>query len=324
MSARLTPTEIDTAALAHLGRAALAKLEARLARVETAIARGVPLALVYAVLARNFDATLEPVVHVERWIEERPDGIQVLRSGLGLGKSVALTVYAIATGATWVRASEVAQWTFADQGAQIERWVSYPDLVIDEVGGQGTTSPIEATRLAIVLLERWTRSRPTAISTNLSRRAFAEVFDGVDDEKASRILDRIVERGDWRDCKGASRRGQPADVASGRRRLEDWRRLARLVDVVGLAASGYDVEDLDAPTGPKAKLAALLDVRPAALTAARRELAAEAKRIADDAAPFLKRWAEEAEQARREQRAAADSVRELVTRHVTRHTEDRP
>lgn len=312
MTAKLTATQIDTSALALLGRAHLAKIEARLGRVERALQRGVPLALVDAVLAPDFDARLEPVVHVQRWAEERPDGIQVLRAGLGVGKSVGATVYAIATGAHWVRASEVAAWTFADQGARSQAWIDAPDLVIDEVGGQGSVSSVEATRIAIVLLERWARGRPTLVTTNLARRAFAEVYDGADDDQTSRILDRIAERGDWRDCKGPSRRKAPADVKAGRRRLEDWRRLANLVDRVELAASGYEVPGIDDDDGPKVRLAAIIGAKPNELAAARREIDARAQREAAFVAPFLARWEAELRQEQGERAATTDTIRGLL------------
>ena len=314
----MNPADIDTAALARLGSQAFAKIEERHGRVERALSNGVPLALVCAVLAPDFDAALEPVVHARRWIDEKPDGIQVLRAGLGVGKSVAAAMYAIATGAMWVQASDVARWTFESQGLAIARWCSFPDLVIDEIGGQGTTSPVEAGRLSQVVLERWARGRSTLLTTNLAKRAFAEVYDGTTDLALSRTLDRIAERGDWQDCKGPSRRTAPADTKAGRRRLEDWRKLAALVDVVQLAASGFDVDGLDDPAGPKAKLAALLCATPDDITAARAAIAEEARKVADFAAPFLAKWEAEREQARAEQRVATDGVRELVLRHIAR------
>lgn len=314
MTAKLTPAEIDTAALAHVGRKRFEKISDKLLQLEQALARGVPLALVCTILAPDFDATAEPIAIAKRWAAEKRDGIQVLRSGLGVGKSVGAAYYAISTGAHWVSASDVAGWTYQDQGEHTRRWVSFPSLVIDEVGGQGTTSPVEAGRLSVVMLSRWAAGLPTTITTNLARGAFAEVYDGADDESISRTLDRIAERGQWCDLRGTSRRKAPADAKAGRRRLEDWRRLRGLVDVVTLAASGFEVDRLDADDGPKAALAALLGATVDDLEAARDELDAAAARITAYAAPFLARWAEEREQAGREQHAAEALIREQLAR----------
>lgn len=307
-----TPT-IDPAALAQLARRRLDAIAGRIERVERALIHGVPLALVHAVLAPDFDAKAPAVRIAERWITERPQGLQVLRGGLGTGKSVGAAVYAIATGARWVSASEVASWTYADQGARSARWVEAPDLVIDEVGGQGTTSPVEAGRLALVILARWTALRPTLLTSNLARTAFASVYDGALAEAHSRILDRLRERGDWQDVKGASRRAKPADLEAGRKRFEDWRRLVRLVDAVELAAAGYEVEGLAETT---ARLAALIQATPEEMAEATAAIADRQQRMDDFARPYLQRWAEERAERDAETEQQLDAMRALIMRHV--------
>lgn len=300
----------DVDALVEIGRVVVERRAAQLERVEVALRQRVPLDLVHATLAPDFDASAPAVVEARRWVDAGNRGLLCLAGRVGTGKSLGLAVWAIATGALWVNAAEVSTWQL-DAAEKTRRWSDAPALAIDELGGQGSTGDREVARLAVVLAARWGAGRPTAISTNLSRVTVARLFDDARPEE-SRLMDRIRERGAWAQIGGESRRGAPADVVAGQQRLERWRRIAKLVDRLSSAVAR--LED-DAHVHVHA-LAKLLGVTKAQLEQARAALDKRADHNAAKADALLEQWRTEAEIARAAAEAAGEDPPTPIAGHV--------
>lgn len=312
MTTQETRIPVDVEALAELGRDRVARNAAKLEQIETAIRQGVPEALIYACLAPDFDRGAQGVVAAVRWADTGAQGILVLDGKVGRGKSVAACRWAVRTGARWVTAAEVSTWDWDAATEQTRIWTEAPYLVVDELGGQGSTGEREVARLAVILAARWARLRPTLVTTNMRKVDFARVYDDAS-ERDSRLVDRIVERGEWLTLGGPNRRTNPAALEQGRQRLLGWRRLETMVATVTAIADGYERADKDTAIQ---RLVDALAVTDEQLAEARAKLDARAQYCSEFAAPYLEAWEREAAEDKRQRRASADAVRSVIARYL--------
>lgn len=163
-----------------------------------------------------------------RWAARRRGGIAVFSGGVGVGKTIAAAWYACRARAHWASAPALGLAPHARAASELDRLRSAHALVLDEVGGAGTTAPHAVDRIAALLIARHEDARPTVVTTNLDRAEFARLYDGAVDPSQSRLLDRVAEDGRWCEIPGPSRRSAP--VQPGAARLEDARDLVRWVD----------------------------------------------------------------------------------------------
>lgn len=176
---------------------------------------------------------------VRRWAAQRRRGLFVLSGPLSTGKTVAAADYACRTGAEWVAAATLGLMPHGRAWGELERLRGVDALVLDEVGGQGTTTPHAVDRIASLLSWRFADFRPTVITTNLNRADFAEVYDGVKNPAQSRLLERVREAGQWHTATGPNMRDKPvedAQLIEGR--VDLARSFVRLMVRVEAMASG--------------------------------------------------------------------------------------
>lgn len=164
-------------------------------RFESALRRGVPERPLLAVLHSQADPC-EAWKAVGRWRTGR--GLYALSGPVGTGKTVAAVRWAAFTRAAWVPACDAVSHTLQ------ERLGQEPALVIDELGGHGSSSSLAVERIGATLSKRHAERKPTLITTNLNREDFGRLFDG--DAHSSRILDRLDEDGEWAVCMTRMRR----------------------------------------------------------------------------------------------------------------------
>lgn len=174
------------------------------------------------------------------WAAKRRTGIVVLSGPVGTGKTVAAAWYACKARASWCAAPMLGLASHAVAHADLERLRREPALVLDEVGGQGTTTAHAIDRIATLLSQRHGDMRPTIVTTNLDRDDFAMAFDGVG-RTQSRLLDRVAEDGRWCVVAGPSRRSTPVEIARGK--VDDAREFVRLVEHATAVVAGGDPQD---------------------------------------------------------------------------------
>ena len=134
------------------------------------------------------------------WAKERRVGTLVLSGPVGRGKTVAAARYALSTTAAWCHAPLLALHDWGGAAKRVHALIDAHHLVLDELGGAGTTSGPAVARIASVLSARHAACRPTVVTTNLPQAEFARIYDGTDDLAASRLLDRINDSGSWVFC----------------------------------------------------------------------------------------------------------------------------
>ena len=130
----------------------------------------------------------------------RRTGILVLSGAVGVGKSVAAARYALDTGARWAQATALGQEEYSRAARLVQRLIKAPCLVLDEVGGPGSTTPAAIARVSEVLVQRHAAGRPVVVTTNLDIDEIGMAYDGVRSDE-SRLADRIRENGAYVECR---------------------------------------------------------------------------------------------------------------------------
>jgi hypothetical protein len=201
-------------------------------RYHLALRRGIPERALLVVLHGA-------VERGEAWSAVTPwltgGGLYVLSGPRGTGKTVAAVRWAASTSAHWVAAS--VAWE-ADRQDELR---SARALVIDEVGGHGSTSDVAVQRLGALLSGRHADRLATMLTMNLDRVAFGNLIDG--DHRRSRILDRLDEEGGWQTI---TQRMRPKDSPPSWKRIEEATALERLWARVERVASGHELPDVEA------------------------------------------------------------------------------
>lgn len=227
--------------------------------VDSLVASGAPL--------RALMVALAPTDQLERnrwyqtaaqWARERHSGILMLVGDPGMGKSIAAARYVLSEntmrrGVAWVQAGSLGMDDFAEANRRLRRLTRVPCLVLDELGGQGSTSRVAVERIANLITDRHGASRPTVITTNKDQEQIAAIYDAVEAQKGekasdrSRIMDRVREGGCYLVCKreeGSFRRsGQGASPDSRSNRYRIAQRGVHLFEL--LSAGSTDDKLLD-------------------------------------------------------------------------------
>lgn len=196
------------------------------------LASNVPRRALLATMSGALDKSRPALRWAHRWAQENRSGILVLAGQPGTGKTVAAAWYAARTRAHWLSAPELGSAPYAEAGKIAARARAVPALVLDEVGGQGTTTDAAVDRIATLIADRFARMLPTVVTTNLDQGSFARLYDGVDDLDLSRLVDRVRESGHWLDVTHESLRGSPVELTT--KAIDDARRLAQLVELAEL------------------------------------------------------------------------------------------
>jgi len=227
--------------------------------VDSLVASGAPL--------RALMVALAPTEELERnrwyqtaaqWARERHSGILMLVGDPGVGKSIAAARYVLSEdtrrrGVAWVQAGSLGMDDFAEANRRLRRLIRVPCLVLDELGGQGSTGRVAVERLGNLITERHGAGRPTVITTNKDKEQIAAIYDAVEPQKGerasdrSRIMDRVREGGCYLVCKreeGSFRRsGNGASPDSRANRYRIAKRGAYLFELLG--AGSVDSKLLD-------------------------------------------------------------------------------
>ncbi len=213
-------------------------------KFESLVRAGVPRRALEAADCPEVERTKALIAAIS-WATEAKQETLALSGLVGTGKTVAAARFALSVRATWCHAPLLGLDEYAKASRRIEDLIDAPHLVIDEVGGQGTTRPHAVARIAAVLSARYASRRPTVLTTNLSATEFAKVYDGVPLER-SRLVDRIREGGSWILCErpqGEAPSFRATGGLSARSRYEHARRLLRLVELA--QAGSADESSLD-------------------------------------------------------------------------------
>lgn len=133
------------------------------------------------------------------WAKNCREGTLVLSGSVGRGKTVAAARYALSTMSAWCHAPLLALDEWSKAAKRIDALLTAQHLVVDEVGGPGTTSGMAVARLSAILSSRHAAGKPTLITTNLPESEFARIYDGVKADE-SRLIDRINDAGSWVSC----------------------------------------------------------------------------------------------------------------------------
>lgn len=136
----------------------------------------------------------DSTVALDAWHETRTKPWLVLSGPTGCGKSVAVAQMLWTHGGRFVRSDEVVRLfssMFGDQYEQQQKLRDLPLLVIDDVGGE-----LDAARMLPALLDlldsrKSARSRPTIVTTNLSKKEFAARYAN------ERLMSRMAESVQW-------------------------------------------------------------------------------------------------------------------------------
>jgi hypothetical protein len=145
---------------------------------------------------------------------------------------------AVERGEAW---SAVTPWLTGGGLYVLSELRSARALVIDEVGGHGSTSDVAVQRLGALLSGRHADRLATMLTMNLDRVAFGNLIDG--DHRRSRILDRLDEEGGWQTI---TQRMRPKDSPPSWKRIEEATALERLWARVERVASGHELPDVEA------------------------------------------------------------------------------
>lgn len=154
-------------------------------------------------LASAWSYDLEPCIALTAaidWAKAKHHGTLVLSGSVGRGKTVAAARYALSTMAAWCHAPLLALDEWSSAAKRVEALLESHHLVMDEVGGPGTTTGMAVARISAILSARHAAERPTIVTTNLPEQEFAKIYDGVESSK-SRLIDRINDAGSWITCK---------------------------------------------------------------------------------------------------------------------------
>ncbi|MGH1343835.1 MAG: hypothetical protein ACRBN8_19920 [Nannocystales bacterium] len=204
--------------------------EGRVSRFEALANAGAPrreLAAAWAYDLESCDA-LDAAIG---WAKEQRTGMLILSSSVGLGKTTAAARYALTTTAAWCHAPLLALDEWASAAKRVQSMLEAQHLVIDEIGGPGTTSGMAVARISAILSARHAAERPTVVTTNLPESRFAQVYDGVKPDE-SRLVDRVNDGGSWVSCKRAREQGSYR-VSGGcdytKNRYEDASRALKLL-----------------------------------------------------------------------------------------------
>lgn len=178
------------------GRSRRERWDGLVSRFNALVAAGAPMRELSA--AWSYD--LEPcraLTAAVCWSQDKRQGTLVLGGRVGMGKTVGAARYALSTSAAWCHAPLLAlhDWTTADK--RVQALIDAHHLVLDEVGGAGTTVGPAVPRIAAVLTARHAACRPTLVTTNLSQVEFARTYDDAPKPEHSRLLDRICDAGSW-------------------------------------------------------------------------------------------------------------------------------
>lgn len=222
------------------------KVRPRIERVEQLMRMGMPELQVLALMC-DLDTSAKAIMAAERIAKQRW-GLFVFAGPLGTGKSLGAAAWAQLVTAHWMTAEQIGNLPPIDIANAIARLVNLPALVIDEVGGQASTSERAASLIGAVLTRRHAACRPTLVTTNMQQETFAEHLDGVHAQgnrtaaSQSRICDRIVEQGEWIVVGGKSRRSAPLPIEAKREQLKKWRKLVHLAEVCDDVARGVQFD----------------------------------------------------------------------------------
>jgi len=134
------------------------------------------------------------------WANDARNGMLVLSGAVGRGKTVAAARYALSTSAAWCHAPLLALDEWSTAAKRVERFLGARHLVIDEIGGPGTTNGTAVARISGILTARHAAARPTVVTTNLSEQEFARIYDGTKNTNESRLVDRVGGSGSWTVC----------------------------------------------------------------------------------------------------------------------------
>lgn len=223
------------AALAFLAYDRAEEARELLLRFDEAHKSGVPLRTLYALASHQIDQRSAAVVAAKKW-KERRSGILVLAGPVGAGKSVGAGLWASYSGASWRAAAALNV-----RDTDVRQLIELSALVLDEVGGPGSTTAMAIERTAHILARRFEAMRPTLVTTNLNRDDLARTIDKARARNESRLLDRVNEDGEWIDCKGTSRRTDgDAVIRAGEERIGNMRRLERLASYADSMARAAD------------------------------------------------------------------------------------
>lgn len=211
------------------------------AMFEAMVSTEIPRRALSLALSGTLDRKAHAIQCADGWasaVKSGAGGIYVLAGPVGTGKTVAAAWWACRVRSEWVSASALGLLPHVKASERIFRLIRAPALVLDDVGGQGTTSPHAVDRLATLIRERHADMRPTLITTNLAPSAFADVYDGTDDPGASRLLDRMRESGAWEAVLGGSRRETRDDPSPAR--VDQARAFVACLEEVEAVSHGSD------------------------------------------------------------------------------------
>lgn len=132
---------------------------------------------------------------VDKWDDDRIRPWLVLSGPTGCGKSVAVAklLWSKQFG-SFVRADEIVRLfssMFGEQYEAMQKLRERPLLVVDDVGGELDDKRMLPALLDLLDTRKSARSTPTIITTNLSKREFAERY------KNDRLMSRMAESVHW-------------------------------------------------------------------------------------------------------------------------------
>jgi hypothetical protein len=232
------PQDIATALVAEATESGRIERERQIAERYARLEKTpIPRRALLVAVSGRVEAT-EAIKIASDWAGRRYAGIVAYSGPVGTGKTVAAAWYACRSGAEWASAPLLGLASHAKAHAEVERLAAAPALVLDEVGGQGTTSPHAVDRISALLSLRHASMRPTVLTTNLDRPDFSRLYDGVDDPDRSRLLDRIREDGRWFTVAGETRRAAPVELLNGR--IDQARLFVGLYEAADVLARGDD------------------------------------------------------------------------------------
>lgn len=198
----MTPAE-RARGLRVLAEAPSAKWRDIVSVVESLVASGAPRRALLVALSpdlaptRAFDAIRDWAGDGRRQVKT---GILVLSGPVGVGKTVAAARYALKTRAVWANAPDLGMEDYSRAARMVERLIAAPAVVVDEIGGPGTTGQAGIARLSNVIVQRHAAGRPIVATTNKDFDELAAIFDNCSTER-SRIADRIREGGAYVECR---------------------------------------------------------------------------------------------------------------------------
>lgn len=214
-------------------------------RVDSLMAQGAPRLTLLVAMGVGLEPT-KGFAAVQDWRENRRTGTLVLSGSVGAGKSVAAARWAISTRAVWCHVPTLGLMDHAQASRAVQRLSRARALVLDELGGQGSTGPAAVARVTAVLSRRHSEARPTVVTTNLGIEAIADVYDGVPAER-SRLIDRIYENGAYVECRRelSFRRDRAAAVGPDQRENRYSVAAQGQRDIEALSMGSTDTATLD-------------------------------------------------------------------------------